>query len=200
MSLVMSTGKTADNARPERVTARRDELKPSKIEQCDIFRDIVFTESAIVQGNEIIVSEIKFPFAMCISQSCDLESDLRDRAKGDEDIKGNLLLQLIMVPLFPVEQFAEGSHWGELIRCQGIERKKMADLIKKNRDARYHYIKFPEGEVPGPFVADFKHFFTMSRDTLYGNMDKRLCSIKPLYRDDIVRRFANYMSRIGLPE
>lgn len=200
MNQIKSERKAKEGVRTERVTARCDTPNRDKIEQCDIFRDIVFIESAVVEGDEAVISEMHFPFAMCMSQSCDLESDLRDRAKPEGSFRGNMLLQIIMVPLFPVEQFADGSHWGSVILCQCIGSANLENLIKKNRDARYHYIRFPDEVKFGPFVADFKHFFTMSRDCLYDNMEKRICSIKPLYRDDIVRRFANYTSRIGLPE
>ena len=175
-------------------------INPKKIEQCDIFSDIVFIESISIVEDEAKISEVHFPLAMCASQSCDFESDLRDRSKEEDKAKGNMILQIIMIPLFPVAQFAEGSHWGDLIKCSAISSVTMKDMIKKNREARYHYIKFPDEDKLGPFVADFKHFFTISRDNLYSQMSKRICSIRSLYRDDIIRRFANYMSRIGLPE
>lgn len=184
----------------ERVTVRKGIVNPDKIEQCDIFRNIVFVESAVIEGDELLLSEIHFPFAICLSQSCDLESDLRDRGKGEQETKGNMVLQIIMAPLFPIDQFREGSHWGDLIHCAGVDKKNLANVVKKNRDPRYHYIRFPDEDCIGPFVADFKHFFTMSRDALYNSSEKRVCSIKPLYRDDVARRFANYLSRIGLPE
>lgn len=190
----------ASNSNSERVTVQKDRINPVKIEQCDIFRNIVFIESAIVNGDELLLSEIHFPFAICLSQSCDLESDLRDRAKGAADTKGNMVLQIILAPLFPVEQFQAGSHWGDLINCSGVDKKVLANIVKKNRDPRYHYIRFPDEDRIGPFVADFKHFFTMSRDALYGSIKNRVCAIRSLYRDDIARRFANYLSRIGLPE
>ena len=49
-------------------------------------------------------------------------------------------------------------------------------------------------------IIDFKHFFTINRNKLYDQLDKRLCSLDTLFKEKVNQRFSNYVSRIGLPE
>ena len=81
-------------------------------------------------------------------------------------------------------------------------QKRSDTAIKKlmdNEIPRFHYLKFPDADLP-ELIIDFKHFFSMNRNTLYNQMDKRLCSIDVLFKEKISQRFSYYISRIGLPE
>lgn len=186
----------------KRITAKTIELNLEKIEQCDVFRDITLVEGVYVDGTTLSLSEMSFPMAMCINQSCDLESDLRQHKSSAEDLlQDGSLFQLIMIPVFVAEKFRDGRHWGELRRSLHINREKWCP-IEKNEDPRFHVLTFPDDKsntIP-QLVLDFKHFFTVGRDYLYSHKENRLFSIAPLYRERISQRFANYFSRIGLPE
>lgn len=67
-----------------------------------------------------------------------------------------------------------------------------------NQNPRYHYLKFKEDDKP-ELIVDFKHFFTVNRDFLYKQLNKRLYSLDDLFRENLSLRFCNYVSRIGLP-
>ena len=68
-----------------------------------------------------------------------------------------------------------------------------------NEIPRYHYLKFPDLDMP-ELIIDFKHFFTINKNVLYKQIKKRLCSLDDLFKEKINQRFSYYVSRIGLPE
>ena len=68
-----------------------------------------------------------------------------------------------------------------------------------NEIPRFHYLKFAENNMP-ELIVDFKHFFTINREVIYQNIDKRLCSLDNLFKEKLSQRFSNFISRIGLPE
>ena len=75
----------------------------------------------------------------------------------------------------------------------------MIRKIIDNEIPRYHYLKFPDSDMP-ELLIDFKHFFTINRNVLYNQLSNRLCSLDDLFREKINQRFSYYISRIGLPE
>lgn len=73
--------------------------------------------------------------------------------------------------------------------------------ICQNETPRYHYLnRYEPFEIPD-LVLDFKRYYTVSREYLYDIYNEvYLASLGGLYREDLSQRFANYLSRIGLPE
>ena len=76
------------------------------------------------------------------------------------------------------------------------------NLVKQNKNDRYHYLaEGPEYGIP-ELALDFKHYRTVPRETLLECLkaESALGTLRPLYREHLSQRFANYLSRIGLPE
>lgn len=169
-----------------------------RITQGDIFKNIEIIENIAIKKSTIQVDRVEFPFVVCLNQECDLENDytLRDN-KAPKD---NCLLHLAIAPAFIFDQFLSGNHWGDIFQ-EKAGQKRSSTIIKNimdNEIPRYHYLKFPDNDMP-ELVIDFKHFFTINRDELYGQIDKRLCSIDDLFKEKISQRFSYYIARIGLP-
>ena len=181
------------------LTAKKYEYATDRISQCDIFKDIVVIESFTTSGNRLTTREINFPFVICLNQECDLVNDYNEHNKKEGNrLKDSALLHLAIAPLFIVDQFRLGEHWGEIF-CSDRTNSEAIKKIKQNQTERYHYINFPPEDKFPEMVIDFKHFFTISRDILYGQISKRVCSLAPVYREKISQRFSYYVSRIGLP-
>jgi hypothetical protein len=171
-----------------------------RIAQGDIFSDIEIIENISIEKDKIHLHKIVFPFVVCLSQECDLESDYK--ASCDvESKKTTNLLHIAIAPAFNFDLFVSGKHWGEIFDKSdptgGSKSKK--DCIIDNEIPRYHYLKFPDTGMP-ELIIDFKHFFTINRNYIYKNLDKRLCSMDDLFKERISQRFSNFLSRIGLPE
>ena len=70
-----------------------------------------------------------------------------------------------------------------------------------NEIPRYHYIEFPTNvDIVNSFI-DFKHYFTVNVEYIKQIKSAHyVCTISPVFRENICQRFSNYLSRIGLPE
>lgn len=184
-----------------------------RVHQGDIFREIGVIEFLYQRPESWVISKINFPFIIVLSQDCDLEQDHSFRKSqtlrqdnppdGPEDDKtqDKVLLSTLVAPLYNVEHVYEGDHLKHLgLRMQKIYKNKTpGKLLRQNQTQRYHFLSFPDSEVPDS-VVDFKHFFTVN--LLYLHNLRRtnfVCRLSPPYREDVNQRFAAFLGRIGLP-
>lgn len=173
-----------------------------RIRQGDIFQNIEYLESFVEREGAAKVTKIRFPLSIVLTQDCDLKWHPSSQAAQDDKTDNAVLVSVLMVPMYNAEHFKLGEHLSKLElsmqRWNSDEFKK----IKKNLNPRYHY--FHPGREDTrlvPTILDFKHYFSVRYDLLtdiYGNAF--LCSVEPLYREDIAQRFASFLSRIALPE
>lgn len=180
--------------------------KGTRIHQGDIFKYVPFYESYIEKGGGFELTVLEFPTAIVLTQECDLEQNARERECFQESnvephrMHDKFLVSLLCAPVYNAEQFFSGTHLSELdIKCE----RKTSDqrkYIKSNREPRYHYIELDGDTELVPSVIDFKHYFSVSLLYLESGIHNRICSIKPIFRESISQRFANFLSRIGLPE
>ena len=189
-----------------------DIFEPSKreenvrISQGDIFKDIEIVETCSINKQKMELITLRFPYMVCLNQDCDLNSDYNERHKTDND--GNELLSnkdvklfhLIVAPIFNYDAFKDGTHWNNIRTSAASKSKTLCQKIEQNEIPRYHYLDLPGGLIYPKAIIDFKHFFTIKRDVLYDNIDKRILSLDVLFRERLTQRFSNYFCRIGLPE
>lgn len=178
-----------------------------EINQCDIYRDIEFIEYVKEDGDSIEVSKIVFPLAIVLTQACDLQQDHNARKKIEVENKGNqdkFLISVIVAPIYNFEEFRMGTHLDQLglmMDPKGRRDKSTCSNIMKNENKRYHYLNFAEDVEIVESVVDFKHYFTVTVNYLNAiRKEKYVCSIDSLYRELLLQRFSNFLSRIGLPE
>lgn len=173
-----------------------NKVEEGRIMQGDIFHNIDIIEDVIIKSDGAIqLKKITFPLVICLNQDCDLHTDFIHRTEN----KSGSLLHLIVAPLFEISSFREGKNWGDLMNVGDRINSERIRYIKGNNDPRYHYVVFPEKDMP-ELIIDFKYFFTINRDALYNRLDHKVCSVDDLFRELINQRFCDYLSRIGLPE
>lgn len=178
------------------VRRSENKVEEGRIMQGDIFHSIDVIEDVLVKPDgAILLKKITFPLVICLNQDCDLHTDFIHRAEN----KSGSLLHLIVAPLFEISSFKDGSNWGDVMNVGDKLSSERIKYIKKNNDPRYHYVVFPEKDMP-ELIIDFKYFFTINRDALYNRLDHKVCSVDDLFRELINQRFCDYLSRIGLPE
>jgi hypothetical protein len=175
--------------------------------QGGIFRDIevfdgveeVAGESADGETQLNVVSSV-LPYAVMLSQDCDLEWDHRTRQPGVAVSHDKYLSVMLVCPAYPAAQLRAGTHL-EGLKMQPLNSATWK-LVTQNKNDRYHYLcEGPEFGIP-ELALDFKHYRTVPRQTLIDCLDNgsALGTLRPLYREHLSQRFANYLSRIGLPE
>jgi hypothetical protein len=139
-----------------------------------------------------------YPLAIVLSQACDLEQDYRNRSAN----KRSRLTEILFCPIETAQ---------EIRNREGEERivTEQWKQIKNNKAERFHFLEtipaeydcenagFPE------LCIDFKSYFTMPTSEVYHRIQlkeaKRRTVLQSPYLEHLSRRFANYLSRIGLP-
>ncbi len=181
-----------------------------QIHQGDIYQDIDYIEYADVIDGHVEISKIRFQHVIVLSQECDLTQDYTERSKNPETEKvtyDKLLQSVIVAPMFNYEHFKMGSQFSnfgydmaasyELYKNQS---KTPAKTLKENNNPRFHFLEFDGSIAVVPSVVDFKRFFTVDINWLYKMRDTNyVCSLETLYRERFSQRFANFLSRVGLP-
>jgi hypothetical protein len=154
-------------------------------------------ELSSLRESETLFSMRIHPYAIILSQGCDLEQDFLAR-KG----------QTAQDKVIPAVLFCEVNTAAEL-RNQ-VKKSEFWQRLMQNNDERYHFLQavtkeadVGEEELP-ELAIDFKRFFTIPTDEVYYRIESgealRRFHLKSPYLEHFCRRFANYLSRIALPE
>ncbi len=174
----------------------------TRIQQGDIYKDVEYIEYVEENSGIIEISKIAFPLIIILTQDCDLEQFEKSKQES-KSTQDKWLLSVLVAPLYNAEHVFHGEHLSELglIMSPINKGKTPGDFLMKNKLPRYHYLEFSRESNILPSIIDFKHYFAVN--TEYLRVVKNInyvCSVSPLYREDISLRFSNYLSRIGLPK
>lgn len=181
-----------------------EKLNDNQIHQGDIFQSIHYYETYVEESGNFELSMLKFPYSIVLTQECDLSNNMRERKNRDKKSKiikqDKYLVSLLCAPLYNAAHLFEGNHLEHLQIESERKNSDQRKYIKSNREPRYHFIEFESETQLVPMIVDFKHYFTVSLNSLESNIENRICSLKPIYRESITQRFSNFLARIGLPE
>lgn len=143
---------------------------------------------------EPTAKKVDHPFALVLTQACDLTQDFIAR-------QNNQPHQLPDV-LFCQLPTASELKTPEL-------NSKIWDRVKKNKDERYHFLEMiqPDSDRAGlglpELGVDFKRYFTIPTVEVYRWLDlgitRRRSVICTPYLEHLSSRFAYFLSRVGLP-
>jgi hypothetical protein len=174
----------------------------SRAVQGDVLRDIEMIEKVYEVDGDIEISKIVFPLALVLTQDCDLEQEDKIWRKEASN-HDKQLFSVLLAPVYNAEHVFAGEHLSFLERIvPGIKASSTKGMmLKQNEIPRYHYIEFPTEVQIVPSVLDFKHYFSANSEHIRSVRTTSLvCTLNPLFRENVSARFANYLSRIGLPE
>lgn len=169
-----------------------------RIYQGDILHDLPVLSSEFVNG-EFEISSIDLPYAVIMTQDCDLQWDYETR----KNIKNHdkYLPTILVCPAYLAEKLRAGTHLEKIDQVMQKWNSEKYKDIKNLNNERFHFLESNPNMQIAELVIDFKHYYTIPRNVLYHMYkEKYLASLNQLFRDHLSRRFANYLSRIGLPE
>lgn len=146
--------------------------------------------------------EITFPYAIVVTQDCDLEQDYLPRSQGKLN-NNRIVKNVLLCEVMDFREFLTNNQ--ELSESASAQK-----LLLRNKDERYHYLQTAEADddaagegLPG-FCVSFKTYFTAPTDYLYHlttNMSAiRRCVLKSPYLEHFSSRFHYYHSRVALPQ
>ena len=143
------------------------------------------------------------PFAIVLSQDCDLEQDFNTRSDGGTTSELSALNNLLSGVIL-----CEAVKASDLREAGPDMDSKTWKRVKFNKDERYHFLAgVPaaadlQGEGLPELALDFKKYFTIPANVLYWQARawaKRRCFLVSPYAEHLSARFFSYQSRIGLP-
>ena len=164
--------------------------------------------SGLVRGRQALdsfsneVPEFLFeahPYAIILSQDCDLEQDWKRRQEQG--------LAEIQAPSLPEILFAQLVTAREL-RSKGLTSEAWR-RIKINKDERYQFLEQApqesdaQGQGLPEFGIDFKRYFTIPTAEVYKQIEldaRRRCRLLSPYLEHLSTRFCFYQFRVALPE
>jgi hypothetical protein len=168
----------------------------SSLRQCEILSDLIQVHldvACIGSGAEVALRR-KHPFAIVLSQDCDLTQDGRARIGTTNTDK-----------MIPSVLFCEVTTANEL---KSTLDQRRWDAIKINDNKRYQFLQKIEphedalGEGLPELGIDFKRFFTIPTDEVYRRIElkeaKRRCVLCSPYLEHLSTRFAYFLSRVAL--
>lgn len=139
-----------------------------------------------------------YPFAIIVSQDCDLIHDWNARNQKEQD-ESKLLTHIQFCELFQESE----------IRTPGKFDTQMWKRVRQNQDERYHHFdEAPIGESDQDSLphlyADFKRIFSLPVDYAYWltptGPSTRKAVLQDPYLRDFIHRLHSFLSRVPLPE
>lgn len=171
------------------------------LRQCEILTDLYvhsLSLDSVPPGSETLVLPTHHPYAIILSQDCDLEQDYRTRF--GQRVKDDKLLPTII--------FCEVTTAESLFQRGGIDAR-IWERIKKNKDERYQFIEAVPAEHDAlaqglpELGIDFKRYFTLATAEVYERLKyqaRRRTIMNSPYLEHLSTRFCYFQMRIALPE
>ena len=172
------------------------------ISQGDIFKDLRYIYEFREAKDYVEIVEITFPYVIVLSQACDMRGMFELRENGGKSSK--LMMSVLLAPLFEPSKVQNGDYLQEIVHENTELEKgysnKDKNVINKDYHYRYHFLNFEHSfsEVPDS-VIDFKQYFTLNINNLYENLDKRICTIQPIFKEQVTLKFSTYLTRVAIP-
>lgn len=176
-----------------------------RLVQGDILKD--FSHKHIQADGTVI--DINFPYVVIMTQDCDLEqgnnipTEYNRIFEDSENIIhfNQFLPNILLCPAFLEDEIKQGNHLKYLynISQDKINSDKIKS-IKQNKNDRYHFVKSDvDFQIPD-LIIDFKIYFSSATESvLKYQKTQYMATIAELFREHLLQRFANFLSRIGLP-
>jgi hypothetical protein len=187
-----------------RIDARYIRHVEDRLCQGDIVRDIrlVTWAEQTADSDNIQITEKEIPYGVVMTQDCDLEQDKQNRSSAESKNQDKFLQSVLLCPAYPAADIRAGTHLSDENLVMERLNSDRWKVVKGNNNARYHYLpEHPDYQIPES-VIDFKHYFTVPREKISTTLklQRRIGSVGELFREDLSLRFAQYLSRIGLPD
>lgn len=171
----------------------------SPLRQGEILSNLlqVRLDPTTIHSEEPVRIIVAHPFAIVVSQDCDLDWDFRARQGQAKEHRK-----------MPNILFCEVTEATTLRGREGIN-SRIWKRISRNKEERYHFLQkvLPDQDTLGqglPELAmDFKRYFTIPADELYIRLQhseaKRRCRLLSPYLEHFTTRFFYFQYRVALP-
>lgn len=149
-------------------------------------------------------SDVIHPYAIVVSQDCDLDWDYKAREQAtppNQAVSQDKLLPNIL--------FCEVTT-AEALKGRKEIHSSIWSRIKINKDERYHFLQKVEPDHDALYEGlpelgiDFKRYFSIPTEEVYArlknNETQRRCCLASPYLEHFSLRFSHFQCRVALPE
>lgn len=178
--------------------------KDGPLRQGEIITDLIqaVLDLATISDEERIVHDKNHPYAIILTQDCDLEQAFSKRNAVQTGNFSNVLPNVLLCEAIQIDKFREG------LRDISLGGRQDFKSITQNKNERFHYL---QGVAEGADACgiglsalgiDFKRHFTIPSDELYERVRavaKRRTVLAPIYAQHLSNRFASFLARVALP-
>jgi hypothetical protein len=184
------------------------------LREAEVLRDVIDVHATgITWGDGGVVTDVSWaaqvrPFAVVMTQDCDLEQDFNLRFPADGQAPAveeaerhpNALQTIVLCEAFDLEELAS--------RVPADFSKLEKKMARRNQNERYHCLMegTPPGSDPLPgLVLDLRTPFSVPVMALYEQLDhagakgRRAGIIPEIHSHDLIHRFYSYQARVALP-
>lgn len=175
--------------------------KSSSLRQGEIVTGVVQYNPVIdeipKEFQELSFTPIIHPYAIVITQDCDLDWDYK--ARGTNNNPAKLLNSIILCEIGKAESIRS---------TDGMNRKEWGLVVAHRHERFYFFEKIPpecevEQEGLPELTADFKRVFGINAGTLYRQIElgivKRRAVLASPYLEHFSRRYHSFHGRVALP-
>ena len=175
--------------------------------QGDIFREVSYIYKTTETDDYVDITEFVFPYAIVLSQSCDISAMSNMISSGDgKTLK--FMPSVLMAPIYDKESLKSGDLLDDVIKNVEFKMEKEStfnsqafNIIKNDDHLRFHVLTLDNAEriqFATPMI-DFKHYFTVSPEYLQSIRKRRVCHLEQLFCEQITLRFSQHLSRVAIP-
>lgn len=175
--------------------------------QCEVLSDVVeFAADADGPGAGVDVHRIVHPYAILLTQDCDLDRDWEVRRSGAET-HHRLLRNLLLCEVTTAEELRTGEKGGNA--DMPPVNSSLWNSIRQNKDERFHFLEAAPPNLDAArrgveeLVVHFLRVFTVPTGRLYRAIDAahtaRRARLRSPYLEHLAHRFTTYWARIALP-
>lgn len=169
------------------------------LRQGEILTDLIQARLALdsIAQDEPIVDPIRHPFAIILTQDCDLDWD--HKARNGATAADKLIPNILFCEITTAKS----------LKGRSDMNSDLWNRVKKNKDERYQFLQKidPKQDALGlglpELGIDFKRYFTIPTEEAYQRLivgeAKRRCRLVSPFLEHLSTRFCYYQFRVALP-
>ena len=172
------------------------------ISQGDIFKNVKYIYEYKEFNDYVDIVELTFPYVIVLSQACDLRGMHEIKNNGGKSTKQ--MISVLLAPLFDKTKVREGTYLNKILKQNTGKEKgfssKEKSVIENDYHYRYHFLNFNEEykKIPDSII-DFKQYFTLNLEALYNSIENRICTLQPIFKEQVTLKFSTYLARVAIP-
>ncbi len=175
--------------------------------QGDIYKNVKYSYVECEDENNIEILEYEFPYAVIISQACDvIAMDQMFRSKSGKPTK--FMPSILLCPIYDKSTSKAGEHIRDILSELSIGiideqtyTKEDYKVAQRDWHYRFHALSVKAGEsiILENAIVDFKHYFTLPISYLNHHISDRVLHLDDIFAEQLTLKFSTYLSRVAIP-